>query len=41
VLFARPGVGAVTLGLLFGLFSLIYRVSQITTGFELRRTGPS
>ena len=29
VLFARPGVGAVTLALLFGLFSLIYGVSQI------------
>ena len=39
VLFARPNVGAVTLALLFGLFSLIYGVSQITTGFELRRTG--
>jgi uncharacterized membrane protein HdeD (DUF308 family) len=37
VLFARPGVGAVTLALLFGLFSLIYGVSQITTGVELRR----
>jgi uncharacterized membrane protein HdeD (DUF308 family) len=39
VLFARPNVGAVTLALLFGLFSLIYGVSQITAGFELRRTG--
>jgi uncharacterized membrane protein HdeD (DUF308 family) len=39
VLFARPNVGAVTLALLFGLFSLIYGVSQITTGVELRRTG--
>jgi uncharacterized membrane protein HdeD (DUF308 family) len=39
VLFARPNVGAVTLALLFGLFSLIYGVSQITTGIELRRTG--
>ena len=39
VLFARPGVGAVTLALLFGLFSLIYGVSQITTGIQLRRTG--
>ena len=38
VLFARPGVGAVTLALLFGLFSLIYGVSQITTGVELRRS---
>ena len=39
VLFARPGVGAVTLALLFGLFSLIYGVSQIVTGAQLRRTG--
>jgi uncharacterized membrane protein HdeD (DUF308 family) len=39
LLFARPGVGAVTLALLFGLFALIYGVSQITMGIELRRTG--
>jgi uncharacterized membrane protein HdeD (DUF308 family) len=39
VLFARPNVGAVTLALLFGLFSLIYGVSQIMTGVELRGTG--
>jgi uncharacterized membrane protein HdeD (DUF308 family) len=39
VLFARPNVGAVTLALLFGLFSLVYGVSQITTGVELRRSG--
>ena len=39
VLFARPGVGAVTLALLFGLFSIIFGVSQITMGIELRRTG--
>jgi uncharacterized membrane protein HdeD (DUF308 family) len=39
VLFARPGVGAVTLALLFGLFSLIYGVSQIVSGVQLRRTG--
>ena len=38
VLFARPNVGAVTLALLFGLFSLVYGVSQITTGVELRQT---
>ena len=37
--FARPSVGAVTLALLFGLFSLIYGVSQIMTGVELHRTG--
>ncbi len=39
VLFARPGIGAVTLALLFGLFSLIYGVTQIVTGAELHRTG--
>jgi uncharacterized membrane protein HdeD (DUF308 family) len=39
VLFARPGIGAVTLVLLFGLFSLIYGVSEITMGSELHRTG--
>src|ERR1700744_504188 len=32
VLLARPGVGAVTLALLFGMFSLIYGVSQLVTG---------
>ena len=39
VLFARPGIGAVTLALLFGLFSLIYGVSQIVIGAQLRQTG--
>jgi uncharacterized membrane protein HdeD (DUF308 family) len=39
VLFARPGIGAVTLALLFGLFSLIYGISQITLGAQLRHTG--
>ena len=39
VLFARPNVGAVTLALLFGLFSIIYGVSQIVMGVEVRRTG--
>jgi len=39
VLFARPGIGAVTLALLFGLFALIYGISQIVIGVELRRTG--
>jgi len=38
-LFARPGIGAVTLALLFGLFSLIYGISAIVRGSELRRTG--
>ncbi len=39
VLFARPNVCAVTVALLFGLFSLIYGVSQIVMGTELRRFG--
>ena len=39
VLFARPGIGAVTLALLFGLFALIYGISQITLGIQLRNTG--
>jgi uncharacterized membrane protein HdeD (DUF308 family) len=39
VLFGRPGVGAVTLALLFGLFSIIYGISQIVLGVELHRTG--
>ena len=39
LLFARPGVGAVTLALLFGLFSLVYGFSQITLGIEARHTG--
>jgi|SRR5262245_11459327 len=39
VLFARPDIGAVTLALLFGLFALIYGVSQIVMGVELRRAG--
>jgi len=39
VLCARPNVGAVTLALLFGLFSLISGITQITWGIEARRTG--
>ena len=39
LLFARPGVGAVTLALLFGLYALIYGVSQITVGIGVRRLG--
>ena len=35
----RPGIGAVTLALLFGLFSLIYGFSQITLGIDARHTG--
>lgn len=39
VLFARPGIGAVTLAILFGLFALIYGISQITLGVQLRQSG--
>jgi uncharacterized membrane protein HdeD (DUF308 family) len=39
VLFARPGLGAVTLALLFGLYSFIYGISLITMGVDARRTG--
>jgi uncharacterized membrane protein HdeD (DUF308 family) len=41
VLFARPGVGAVTLALLFGLFSMIYGFSQIATAIHARELGKS
>src|SRR6266487_4243122 len=34
VLFARPNVGAVTLALLFGLYSMIYGFSQITAAVQ-------
>jgi uncharacterized membrane protein HdeD (DUF308 family) len=39
VLFSRPDVGAVTLALLYGLFSLSYGFSQIVMGVQARRTG--
>ncbi len=39
VLFSRPGVGAVALALLFGLFTIMFGVSLIVIGVELRRTG--
>ncbi len=39
VLFAHPNVGAVTLALLFGLFTLIYGFSQIRVSIEVRRAG--
>ena len=39
VLTARPGIGAVTLALLFGLFSMIYGVSEIVAGVQMRQTG--
>ena len=38
VLFARPGIGAITLALLFGLFNLIYGAWTLAQGIELRRT---
>jgi uncharacterized membrane protein HdeD (DUF308 family) len=38
VLFVRPGVGAVTLALLFGLFNLIYGGWALVQGTELRHT---
>jgi uncharacterized membrane protein HdeD (DUF308 family) len=38
VLFAHPDAGAVTLALLFGLFSLIAGGTMITQGIELHRT---
>jgi uncharacterized membrane protein HdeD (DUF308 family) len=39
VLTARPGIGAITLALLFGLFNLIFGIWMLTQGTELRRTG--
>jgi uncharacterized membrane protein HdeD (DUF308 family) len=39
VIAARPGVGAVTLALLFGLYSMIYGVSLITLGIQGRSAG--
>jgi uncharacterized membrane protein HdeD (DUF308 family) len=39
LLFARPNVGAITLALLSGLFSLINGICEITLRAQLRRTG--
>lgn len=39
VLFTRPGIGAVTLALLFGFYNLAYGVWQFVVGIELRQTG--
>ena len=39
VLFARPGIGAVTIALLFGLFNLIAGGWMVMDGIELRRAG--
>ena len=37
VLFARPDMGAVALALLFGLFNLVYGISALAGGIDLRR----
>src|SRR5580692_2877922 len=39
VLCARPGLGAITLALLFGLFNLTAGTWMLVQGIELRRTG--
>ena len=39
VLCARPGIGAVTLALLFGLFNLIFGIWMLVQGIELRHAG--
>jgi len=39
VLFARPGVGAITLSLLFGFFNLTYGTSQVVMGVQSRGAG--
>jgi len=39
VLCARPGMGAIALALVFGLFNLIAGIWMIVQGIELRRTG--
>ena len=38
VLASRPDIGAVTLALLFGLYSLIFGVSQIMLGIDARKS---
>jgi uncharacterized membrane protein HdeD (DUF308 family) len=39
VLASRPDIGALTLALLFGLYSLIYGLSGIVFGVQMRQTG--
>ena len=39
VLFAHPGIGALTLAILFGMFNLIYGAVMLVDGIEMRRTG--
>lgn len=36
-LFAKPGMGAITLALLFGLFNLVYGARALVQGIELHR----
>ena len=38
VVCARPGIGAITLALLFGLFNLVYGTWALVQGIELRHT---
>jgi uncharacterized membrane protein HdeD (DUF308 family) len=38
LLCARPGIGAITLALLFGLFNLVYGTWALAQGIEPRRT---
>jgi hypothetical protein len=37
VIAARPGIGAISLALLFGLYSLVFGVWEIVAGVDLRR----
>jgi uncharacterized membrane protein HdeD (DUF308 family) len=39
VLSSRPDIGAVSLALVYGLFSLVYGVSQIVIGLQARQSG--
>ena len=39
VLCAHPGIGALTLAILFGLFNLVYGARTLVQGIELRRAG--
>jgi uncharacterized membrane protein HdeD (DUF308 family) len=41
VLFAHPRIGAFTLALLFGLFTLVYGAAELASGIELRRQIPT
>ncbi len=39
VLSARPDIGATTLALLFGLYTMVYGVLEIVVGVQMRNTG--